>query len=55
MEFGGYGLEKDKEMKGLRLGCVGWGREIEEVEVCYCNDDWLEWFGGRVNWKYVVG
>lgn len=54
IEFAGYPFEKDKEINALTLGSVGVGTTIDHVQVSYSNDDSYEWFGGKVNLKYLV-
>jgi hypothetical protein len=54
IEFAGYPFEKDKEINGLTFGSVGYGTQIDHVQVSYSNDDSFEWFGGAVNCKNLV-
>ena len=54
IEFAGYPFQKDKEINGLTLGSVGSGTQIDHVQVSYSNDDSYEWFGGKVNCKYLI-
>lgn len=54
IEFAGYPFEKDKEINGLTFGSVGSGTQVDHVQVSYSNDDSYEWFGGKVNCKYLV-
>lgn len=54
IEFAGYPFQKDKEINGLTLGSVGSGTQIDHVQVSYSNDDSFEWFGGKVNCKYLI-
>jgi hypothetical protein len=54
IEFAGYPFQKDKEINGLTFGSVGSGTQIDHVQVSYSNDDSFEWFGGKVNCKYLI-
>jgi hypothetical protein len=54
IEFGGYIFDVDKEINGMTMGGVGSGTTIDHVQVSYTNDDGFEWFGGKVNCKYIV-
>ena len=57
IRHGGFsisGVEGD-EINGLTLGSVGAGTTIEYVEVYANLDDCVEWFGGTVSVRYLVG
>ncbi len=54
LEFGGLAFEANKEINGLTLGAVGAATEITGVQVSFSNDDSFEWFGGKVNSRYLV-
>ncbi len=54
IEFAGYPFKADQEINGLTLGSVGSGTKIDHVQVSYSNDDSYEWFGGKVNCKYLI-
>ncbi len=54
IEFAGYPFKKDQEINGLTLGSVGAGTTIDHIQVSYSNDDSYEWFGGKVNCKYLI-
>lgn len=54
IEFAGYPFATDQEINGLTLGSVGSGTKIDHVQVSYSNDDSFEWFGGKVNCKYLI-
>lgn len=54
IEFAGYPFQKDKEINGLTLGSVGSGTQMDHIQISYSNDDSFEWFGGKVNAKYLV-
>lgn len=44
----------NKEVNGLTLAGVGSGTDIHHIEVFGCSDDGFEFFGGRVNTRYLV-
>ncbi len=54
IEFGGIALNPNNEINGLTLGGVGAGTIIDYVQVSYCGDDAIEWFGGTVNAKHLI-
>jgi hypothetical protein len=54
IEFAGIALQPDKEINGLTLCAVGSGTTIDHVQVSYSGDDSFEWFGGKVNAKYLI-
>lgn len=54
IEFAGVPYVTDKEINGLTLGGVGSGTTLNHIQVSYCGDDAFEWFGGRVDAKYLV-
>lgn len=54
LEFCGTPFQKDQEINGLTMGSVGSGTQIDHVQVSYSNDDSFEWFGGKVNAKFLV-
>ena len=56
LEFPGVNLTgvSGNEINGLTMGGVGSGTTIEYVQVSYSGDDSFEWFGGRVNPKYLI-
>lgn len=47
-------LGNNNEVNGLTLGGVGSGTVIDHVQVSYSGDDSFEFFGGRVNPKYLI-
>jgi len=54
IRHGGSIIGTANEINGLTLGGVGYGTQIDHVEV-YCNaDDGFEFFGGTVNTKYLA-
>ncbi len=54
IRHGGAEIGAGNEINGLTLGAVGSGTTIEYVEVFSTFDDGIEWFGGKVDMKYVV-
>jgi len=54
IEFAGIPFVQDKEINGLTCGGVGSGTTIDHIQVSYCGDDSYEWFGGKVNSKYLI-
>lgn len=54
IEFAGVPYVADKEINGLTMGAVGSGTTIDHIQVSYCGDDAFEWFGGKVDCKYLV-
>ncbi|HRZ96712.1 MAG TPA: hypothetical protein P5084_04090 [Paludibacter sp.] len=54
IEFSGIALQPDKETNGLTLCAVGSGTTIDHIQVSFCGDDSFEWFGGKVNAKYLI-
>ncbi len=54
IEFAGVALSPNNEINGLTFGGVGSGTTIDHIQVSFSNDDSYEWFGGKVNVKYLV-
>lgn len=54
IEFAGIAFQANSETNGLTMGGVGTGTTIDHVEVSFGGDDAFEWFGGKVNSKYLV-
>ena len=54
IEFPGIPFLPGNEINGLTMGGVGSGTTINHIQVSYSGDDSFEWFGGRVNTKYMV-
>lgn len=54
IEFAGVPYVTDKEINGLTMGGVGSGTTLNHIQVSYCGDDAFEWFGGKVDAKYLV-
>ena len=54
IEFAGIALNPNQEINSLTLGSVGSGTVIHHVQVSYAGDDSYEWFGGKVNSRYLI-
>jgi hypothetical protein len=54
IEFPGIALTPNNEINGLTMGSVGSGTTIDHIQVSYSGDDSYEWFGGKVNAKYLI-
>lgn len=54
IEFAGYPFQRDKEINALTLASVGSGTQIDHIQVSYSNDDAYEWFGGKVDCRYLI-
>jgi len=54
IEYAGIAAFANSEINSLTLGGVGSGTTIEYVQTSYSNDDAYEFFGGKVNCKYLV-
>jgi hypothetical protein len=54
IEFAGIALNPNQEINSLTLGSVGSGTIIHHVQVSYAGDDSYEWFGGKVNSRYLI-
>lgn len=54
IEFAGIALTTNNEINGLTFGSVGSGTTVHHIQVSYSGDDAYEWFGGKVNAKYLV-
>lgn len=54
IEFPGIPFLPGNEINGLTMGGVGSGTTINHIQISYSGDDSFEWFGGRVNTKYLI-
>ena len=54
IEFAGIAADPNSEINGLTLGGVGSGTKLEYIQVSYGNDDAYEFFGGKVDAKYLI-
>ncbi len=55
IEFAGIAFSQDNEINGLTFGGVGAGTTIDHIQVSFANDDDMEFFGGTLNAKYLIG
>lgn len=54
IEFAGEDLGNGNEINGLTLGGVGYGTELDYIQVSHGLDDGFEFFGGKVDGKHLV-
>jgi len=54
IEFCGIALQPNKEINGLTLGAVGSATQLDHIQVSFSGDDGFEFFGGKVDAKYLV-
>lgn len=54
IEFAGFGPAPNQELNSLTLAAVGSGTTIDHVQTLAGLDDSFEWFGGKVDAKYLV-
>ncbi len=54
IEFPGIALQPNKEINGITFGSVGSGTQVDHVQVSFSGDDSFEWFGGKVDAKYLI-
>lgn len=57
IEFAGVALDPlqaNSEINGLTLAGVGSGTKIDHIQVSFSGDDSFEWFGGKVDAKYLI-
>lgn len=54
IEFPGIPLAPNKEINGLTMGSVGSKTVINHVQISFSGDDAFEWFGGKVDAKYLI-
>ncbi|MBB1089338.1 hypothetical protein H4F99_12705 [Lysobacter sp. SG-8] len=50
----GFEVLPDVELNGITMAGLGSGTTVEYVQVHNSSDDGIEWFGGKVNSKYLV-
>jgi len=55
IEFAGFAVAPDREINNLTLAGVGDGTIVDHVHVNRGADDGIEFFGGTVNVKYILG
>jgi hypothetical protein len=54
IEYAGIALNPNQEINSLTLGSVGSGTILHHIMVSYAGDDSYEWFGGKVNSRYLI-
>ena len=54
VRYSGFKVDTNNELNGITLAGVGSGTIINHVQVHNSSDDGIEWFGGRVNQRYLV-
>ncbi len=54
VRYSGFKVDTNNELNGITLAGVGSGTILDHVQVHNSSDDGIEWFGGRVNQKYIV-
>jgi len=54
VRFSGFKVDTNNELNGITMAGVGAGTIFDHVQVHNSSDDGIEWFGGRVNQKYLV-
>ncbi len=54
IEYAGNPINPNQEVNSLTMGSVGSGTKISYVQCSYGLDDAFEWFGGKVDAKYLV-
>lgn len=54
IEYAGNPINPNQEVNSLTLGSVGSTTKISYVQCSYGLDDSFEWFGGKVNAKYLI-
>jgi hypothetical protein len=54
IEFAGFGPAPNQELNSLTLAAVGSATTVDHVQTLAGLDDSFEWFGGKVDAKYLV-
>jgi hypothetical protein len=54
VRYSGFVVGVGNELNGITFGGVGSGTFANNIQIHNSSDDGLEWFGGRVNHKYIV-
>ena len=54
IRYSGFVLSGNSELQSLTLGGVGSGTVISHIQSHNSSDDGIEWFGGRINQRYLV-
>jgi hypothetical protein len=54
VRYAGFEIAPGNELNGITLGGVGAGTVFENIHVHNGSDDGIEWFGGRVNGRFLA-
>jgi len=54
VEFAGFGPAPNQELNSVTFAALGSGTTVDHVQTLAGLDDSFEWFGGRVDGKYLV-
>jgi hypothetical protein len=54
IRYPGFEVSAGNELNGITFAGVGSGTFAENIHVHNSSDDGIEWFGGRINHRYVV-
>ncbi|MBC7694816.1 MAG: T9SS type A sorting domain-containing protein [Burkholderiales bacterium] len=57
IEFAGISLDPatpNSEINGLTMGGIGSGTQLNHIQVSFSGDDSFEWFGGKVDAKWLI-
>jgi len=54
VRFSGFEVSTGNELNGVTLAGVGSGSSMNNIQVHNSSDDGIEWFGGRVNHRYLA-
>lgn len=54
VRFPGFEVAPGNELNGITFAGVGSGTFAENIQVHNSSDDGIEWFGGRINHRYLV-
>lgn len=54
IEYAGFAYAPNSELNSLTMGGVGSGTKISYVQCSHGLDDHFEWFGGKVDAKYLI-
>ena len=55
VRHGGFNLSPNNEINGITFGGVGRSTTLDYLEVLSTKDDFVEFFGGAVNIKHLIG
>lgn len=54
IEYAGIPINPNQEVNSLTMGSVGSGTKLSYIQCSYGLDDAFEWFGGKVDAKYLI-